>query len=116
MRYMSSVWLMLLFSTTAVASKPTENYKIQYLLSVIGSSEVIFIRNGAEYSPTEAQAHLQDKLKAAGDKVKTAEDFITLLASKSFQTGKVYLIKTKDGKTVESASWLREKLKEMPIL
>ena len=114
MRYLSSLWLMLLFSTAAVASEPTEKDKINYLLSAIGSSDVTFIRNGTEHSPTEAQAHLQDKLKAAGSKVKTSEDFITLLASKSFQTGKAYLIKMKDGKTVELAAWLREKLKQMP--
>ena len=117
MRSLSSLWLMLLFSTAAVASAPkTEKDKINYLLSAIGSSDCTFIRNGMEHSATAAQEHLQDKLKAAEGKgkVNTAEDFITVLASKSFQTGKPYLIKTKDGKTVELAAWLREKLKQMP--
>ncbi len=114
MRYVSSLWLMLLFSSVALASEPTENDKIHYLLSAVGSSEATFIRNGSEHSATEAQTHLEEKMKAAGSKVKTVDDFITLIASKSFQTGKPYLLKTKDGKTVEVAVWLREKLKQMP--
>ncbi len=114
MRSLSLLLLVLLFSTSAFASKPSEKEKIDYLLTAIGTSDVIFIRNGTEHTASEAQSHLQDKLKAAGDRVKTAEEFITSLASKSLQTGKPYLIKTKDGKTVELAIWLHDKLKQMP--
>ena len=114
MRNLTSFTLALVFSTSVFAAAPSEEEKINYLVGAIGSSDVTFIRNGSEHAAPQAQAHLQGKLKAAGDKVKTAEDFITLLASKSSQTGKPYLVKTKDEKTVELATWLRDKLKQMP--
>lgn len=52
------------------------------------------------------------KLEKVGGRVKTAEDFITLIASKSYMTGKPYMILFPDGKTVEAEKFLREKLKE----
>ncbi len=114
MRNLTSFTLALVFSTSVFAAAPSEEEKINYLLGAIGSSDVMFIRNGSEHAAPQAQAHLQGKLKAAGDKVKTAEDFITLLASKSSQTGKPYLVKTKDEKMIKLATWLRDKLKQMP--
>jgi hypothetical protein len=51
------------------------------------------------------------KLKAAGDKIKTAEDFIQFCASRSSMTGEPYLIKFADGTTKTSELYFREKLK-----
>ena len=55
---------------------------------------------------------LRMKLQKAGSKVQTADDFISLCASKSFISGKPYMIKSSDGKTVKSEEYFREKLKE----
>jgi hypothetical protein len=52
------------------------------------------------------------KLQIAGGKVQTADDFIRLCASKSFITGKPYMIRLSAGKTIKSEEYFREKLKE----
>ena len=70
-----------------------------------------FIRNGREYDARAASSHLRLKLKVAGNKVKTAEDFIKLCASKSSITGEPYLMRFADGATVKSEVYFRNKLK-----
>jgi hypothetical protein len=52
------------------------------------------------------------KLKTAGGYVETAVDFIRICASKSYITGKPYMIRLSNGKTVKSEEFFREKLKE----
>ena len=60
-----------------------------------------------EYSGAEGAQHLRDKRAKAGDRVKTTEDFITGIASKSFLSGKPYLVKCADGHTQPTGEWLR---------
>lgn len=86
--------------------------EIEFLLKYVEGANVRFIRNGAEYGPKEAADHLRQKLSSAGERVKTAEDFIEGLASKSSVSGKPYLIKTADGKIVPAAEWLGKALAE----
>jgi hypothetical protein len=90
----------------------SEPAKIQYL---IGSVETLegarFIRNGREYDTQAASNHLRLKLKTAGDKVRTAEDFIKLCASQSSMTGESYLIRLADGTTVKSEVFFGDRLK-----
>lgn len=45
--------------------------------------------------------------------MKTTEDFITGIASKSFLSGKPYLVKFADGHTQPTGAWLRAQLAEM---
>jgi hypothetical protein len=71
-----------------------------------------FIRNGSEYTGKEAAEHLRMKLNNVGKRALTAEDFIRLCASKSFISGKPYMIRTSDGKTIKSEEYFREKLGE----
>jgi len=52
------------------------------------------------------------KLVRAGDHVQTADDFIRLCASKSYISGKPYMIRLSDGKIIKSEKYFREKLKE----
>src|SRR5262245_13721257 len=75
------------------AAEGTAKVEIDYLLKYIESADCRFIRSGTEYSPKEATAHLRMKLDKAGNRVKTAEDFITGIASKSYLNGKPYQIK-----------------------
>ena len=76
------------------------------MISFVQTSGVRFIRNGTEYSGAEAAQHLRDKLDKAGDRVKTTDDFITGIASKSYISGKPYLVKFADGHTQLAADWL----------
>ena len=77
------------------------------------TSGVRFIRNGLEYSGAEGAQHLRDKLAKAGNRVKTSEDFITGIASKSSLSGKPYLVKFVDGHPQATGEWLRGHLAEV---
>lgn len=83
---------------------------IEYVRSLKGAS---FIRNGSEHTPEEAAEHLTLKRKKAGSRVKTAADFIVYCGSKSSMSGKDYMIKLADGKTVKSMDLLVEQLKKI---
>lgn len=98
----------------------SEAQKIEALLQAVKVSDVTFIRNGKDYPALEAYEHLQMKLKKAQgswfapkkDKW-TASLFIEKVASRSSMSGDPYLIRSKDGRTVEAKVWLQEKLREM---
>ncbi|MBK8398812.1 MAG: DUF5329 family protein [Leptospiraceae bacterium] len=92
-----------------------ESDKIKFLLNELDKPEanIRFIRNGEEFSGKEAREHMQKKWNYAKDKIKTVDDFIDLIASKSSLTGNKYYVKLADGKKIESAQWLRETLKKL---
>jgi hypothetical protein len=105
--------ILALFSGAVSAQDNTEKKKIEFLISSVENLEgAKFIRNGSEYDGKEAAEHLRMKLQKAGGRVQTADDFIRLCASKSFITGKPYMIRLSDGKTIKSEEYFREKLKE----
>jgi hypothetical protein len=90
----------------------SETAKIQYLIASVEALEgARFIRNGREYDTRAASKHLRLKLKIVGDKIRTAEDFISLCASKSSMTGEPYLIRLAGGSTVKSEVFFKDKLK-----
>jgi hypothetical protein len=105
------VVLVLLLVVRAYAQDSREAAKIRYLLeSVEGLEGAKFIRNGKAYDARSASNHLRLKLKNAGDRVRTAEDFIKFCGSKSSMTGVPYLIKLADGTTVKAEEFFRKKL------
>jgi deferrochelatase/peroxidase EfeB len=98
-------------ATRAALSEPE---KIERLIQAVsGLQDAVFIRNDQEHTAADAAEHMRRKLKAAGDRVRTVEEFIENIASKSNATGKPYKIRFKDGREVESAAFLREMLKEI---
>ena len=62
---------------------------IEYVRSLNGA---VFIRNGMEYPPAQAAEHFAMKRKKAGSRIKSAGDFIELVASKSYLTGVPYTV------------------------
>lgn len=109
----ASFIILTLFAGTLVAQDNVEKKKIEFLISSVENLKgAKFVRNDEEYDAKKAAQHLRLKLNKAGDRVKTADDFIKLCASKSYMTGKPYMIKYPDGKSIESEKFLREKLKE----
>ena len=72
-----------------------------------------FIRNGSEYSPKEAAEHLRMKRRKAGSKIKTAEDFIDHIASKSYMSGEPYQMKFRNGSVIDIRDILYHKLKRI---
>jgi hypothetical protein len=105
-----------LISGTVSAQETVEQNKIEFLLSSVQNLKgAKFIRNGSEFTGKEAAKHLRMKLQKAGGRVQTADDFIRLCASKSYISGKPYMIKSIEGKTVKSEEYFREKLKEFNV-
>ena len=103
---------LLLMIGAGYAQESNEADKIQYLISSLQTlNGAEFIRNGKVYGASKAAAHLRFKLKWAGDRVKTAEDFIRLCASKSSLSGEPYRIRFSDGTTVETELFFRNRLK-----
>jgi hypothetical protein len=107
---LASLFAFLLAVAIAVAMDPQAKAEIDELITYVQSAGVRFIRNGSEYSGVEAAQHLRSKLAVAADRVKTADDFITGIASKSSLTGQLYLVKFPDGHTQPCGEWLRAHL------
>jgi len=92
---------------------PVENARIEYLIAAIGALPgAQFVRNGTAYDAAAAVEHLRLKLRFAGARVKTAEDFILYCASESSVSGRPYEIRFADGRVVPSAQFLQQKLLE----
>ena len=109
-------WMLLiglLFTTAAFAIPLTEEQKIE---AMIHSIEVlpgaVFIRNGSEYDGVAGAKHLRMKLGYAGERVKTAEDFVKYCASESSFTHQKYKIRAADGTTSDSATYFHARLRE----
>ncbi|HWB74382.1 MAG TPA: DUF5329 domain-containing protein [Nannocystaceae bacterium] len=98
----------------AVAPQPDaavdERARIEKLIDAVAKSGIVFIRNGSEHSASEAADHLRTKWSRAGDRVKTADDFIEALGSRSSQSGEPYRVRLPDGTERDSGPWLRELL------
>jgi len=113
------VLIFLLFPLPLFAGWEQEQVKINYLLSEINQVNGVFVRNGTEYPPDKAVAHLRMKLDNALDSwfspsqdKWTVEMFINKIASKSSLSGKAYQIKLKNGQTTNAADWLYDKLEQ----
>lgn len=92
----------------------TEEQKIVQLIAYIEHlPNAKFVRNGSSYSAKEAADHLRKKYNYAKDDIKTAQQFIDQLASKSSMSGKAYTIEFADGKVITSGDLLRKKLAEI---
>ncbi len=83
---------------------------VQFLLDYVARSELTFIRNSKRYTSSEAAEHMRAKYQHFKDKIKTADDFIELAASKSLLSGKLYLVVTEQGEELPSGEWLRDVL------
>lgn len=112
-RFVASILALLLFSSVAIGLEPQARAEIDELISFVQNSGVRFIRNGQEYSAAEGADHLRQKLTKAGDRIKTTDDFIVGVASKSYLSGKPYLVRFPDGRTEPTGDWLRAHLGEV---
>ncbi len=92
-----------------------EQHRIDYLIDAVAALKgASFIRNGKAYDATKAASHMRLKLRFAGSHVHTAEDFIVYCGTGSSASGIKYTIRFADGRSVDSASFLRRKLAEYP--
>jgi hypothetical protein len=95
----------------ALAGEDT-NKTITYLLDYVGRSDLTFVRNGQDSTGKQAAEHMRQKWAYFTNKIKTPEDFILLAATKSELSGKLYLVRLKDGKESPAGEWLAKVLAE----
>ena len=103
--YRTSLIAILLFCLPSLLLADTAA-EIDHLLDFVGKAKVTFIRNGREYTQTEAVDHLQKKRQHFVNEIKSAEDFVALAATKSLVSGQAYLVKNQDGQTQQCSLWL----------
>ena len=97
----------------AAGPAPLEARKIDFLIGAIETlQDAQFIRNGTAYDAAAAASHLRLKLRYAGSRVASADDFIRLCATGSSLSGKPYQIRYTDGRVVSSEAFLRQRLNE----
>ena len=95
------------------AREAREQARIDFLIhGVETTAQVKFIRNGSEYDGAAAASHLRMKLGYAGERVKTAEDFVKYCASESSLTHQKYKIRAADGTLTDAAAYFQMKLRE----
>ncbi|MBU1695000.1 MAG: DUF5329 domain-containing protein [Verrucomicrobia bacterium] len=106
---LSLFWCIPIAAFAAAASPDNE---ISYLLNVVRTSAVTFVRNGEDHTAPEAAAHMQKKRDHFEKEIKSAEDFIDKAASRSLLSGKEYVIRFSDGSTCSCSDWLLAILKQ----
>ena len=88
--------------------------EIEGLLTLLGTSQCQFYRNGSWHAGREAESHLRMKYEylAGRGTLNSAEDFIDNAATKSSLSGEPYAVQCAGGAPQPSASWLRARLQE----
>ncbi|MFJ4384877.1 DUF5329 domain-containing protein [Pseudomonas sp. NPDC089408] len=106
-----SIGVIAIIVDTRVVAVPQTAAEIRGLLEFVEKSDCTFIRNGAEYSGPRARAHLEQKLNylESKNRVKSAEDFIDLAATKSSMSGRAYEVRCSEGKE-PAGIWLHREL------
>jgi hypothetical protein len=103
--------LLLIVSLSIAQVTPTAvdlEQTIQYLLDRVAKSESTFIRNEKQYGAKEAAEHMKAKAKYYKSEIQTVEDFIQLAGTKSLISGDDYYVRTKKGKEMRCADWLKK--------
>ena len=120
-------WCVALFASSAAAGPPLAlpppqvptptlaTTEISSLLVAIGASGCDFYRNGSWHDAQVAQAHLTDKYRwlAGHDRIRTAEDFIEMAATRSTLSGVAYEVRCAGLAPVSSNSWLTAQLRRL---
>jgi hypothetical protein len=73
-------------------------------------ADYVFIRNGGEYSPEKTAAHLEMKWKNHGA-IRSMDQFIEEIATKSSQSGKLYMVRHLDEEPIPLAEWLQSEIR-----
>lgn len=104
----------LLLTVPAMALTPQEEIRVDKLLTELGKqSNISFIRNDTEYNAVDAESHLRLKLSKTKKRLKTTEQFIDNVASKSSISGSEYQVKISDQQTVTANQYLHDLLKKV---
>lgn len=106
--------LVALLALLPLAAFTGSNPEIEALIVRVEHAHgVTFIRNGSEHTAIEAAAHMRRKLAAARGRIGSAEQFIDHIGTRSSLTGIAYRVRFADGRETDSATWLRQLLREL---
>ena len=101
-------------TSSAAATALSETEKIQALIALVESlKDATFVRNGTENDCQAAADHMRNKWRLQQEQIKTARDFVRLVATKSTLSGQPYLIRAKDGKQITSEQFLLGELAKL---
>ena len=95
-----------------ITAAQDNNSEIEYLLTAVGSSNCVFVRNGTRHSAESAESHLRMKYGKTRRYIDNAEEFITKLASESSWTGKPYTLDCPNKEEQVTKDWLFVQLNE----
>jgi hypothetical protein len=101
---------------TPARAKPStaEQARIDKLIDAVAKrTDMVFVRNGKDYSCVQAAEFLRGKLKWRVDKVATVQDFIEQIGTRSTTSGDIYKVRLADGRTLTSADFLRQELRRV---
>ena len=114
-RFLVVLLLVLLAVPVTAAPPPVAAREINGLIVALGASGCDFQRNGRWYPARKAEEHLRRKYKwlRDHDKVATAEQFIEGAGARSSVSGRAYHVRCPGRPAVDSADWLRDRLREM---
>ncbi len=118
---MKTQWraLVVLFLITQTALwaediSPSEKVRVEQLIQRVEQlKDAKFVRNGSEYDAKTAAKFLKGKFDSNDSKIKTAQDFIEIAATKSSTSGKPYLIRYANGQEITSSAFFLAELKSI---
>jgi Family of unknown function (DUF5329) len=111
---MAAVSMLAVAPAARAVPPPHEQGRIERLIQFVESQkDMKFVRNGSEYSCTDAAKFLRGKLESMGSEVKTARDFVERIASRSSMSGEPYHVKLADGRLMLAAKFLGDELARM---
>ena len=106
------IFLTVFVTTNALALSPEEKTRTEALLAELGKQQnLTFTRNGSGNSAADAESHLRLKLGKTEKRLKTTEQFIDNVASKSSITGEEYQVTDAQGKVTSANQYLHDLLK-----
>ncbi|WP_265693037.1 DUF5329 family protein [Providencia rustigianii] len=106
------IFLTVFVTTNALALSPEEKTRAEALLAELGKQQnLTFTRNGSGHSAADAESHLRLKLGKTEKRLKTTEQFIDNVASKSSITGEEYQVTDAQGKVTSANQYLHDLLK-----
>ncbi len=105
--------IVVLACSMAVFASVAEDEITALINAVQNEKGMLFIRNGSEHAAAQAADHLRTKRKAAGDRIKTPEDFITYCGTGSSVTGTRYKVKFADGREEFADVFLKAQLQRI---
>lgn len=100
--------LLLLASVCASSAFANDvEHDVELLITQIEQSSCAFIRNGESYDQKQAAEHIRKKWNYAKDDVTDIQIFISEVASKSWFSGKPYMVEC-EGTQITSEAWLSQ--------